>query len=391
MTSPTAPIISSTGIAAPTFAQVYTYLQSQYAAIFGADALITPDTQDGQLLAVFAQAISDANSACVAVYNSFSPATAQGAGLSSNVQINGLSRMVPSFSTAPAVVSGTPGATITNGTSIDASQNVWALPPLVTIGAGGTTSTVVTCTAAGSVGLGVNALTINTPTFGWTAITNSAAAPGAPVESDAALRVRQGQSVSLPSQTIFEGIVASVANTVGVTRVRGYENNTSSGLALPGGVTLPANNLVFIVEGGLAANIFNAIFVKITPGIPTWNNGLGNNNSEIATDANGSTRLLNYQTAVENFISLVVNIHPLSGWAVTTETLIQAALAAYFAALPIGSNISYFGLVTTISLLGTPQQGTFEITGLTLLGSTTDQQQAYNAASQLGSLTFNLT
>ena len=61
---------------------------------YGSDAVLTPDSQDGQLLAVFAQAIYDNGQALIAIYNSFSPATAQGAGLSSLVKINGLARDV---------------------------------------------------------------------------------------------------------------------------------------------------------------------------------------------------------------------------------------------------------------------------------------------------------
>lgn len=381
MTSPTAPVISATGISAPTFAQIYSYLQGQYYAIFGSDALITPDTQDGQLLAVFAQAISDANAACVAVYNSFSPATAQGTGLSSNVQINGLSRLVPSFSTAQAVISGTPNTPIVNGQAVDSSNNVWALPGLVTIGPGGTVAVTVTCATAGAITLGVNSLQINTPTFGWTGITNAAAAVGAPAETDAALRVRQAVSVALPSVTVFEGIVASIQQVQGVTRVKGYENNASSGLALPGGVVLPANNLDFVVEGGLAAAVAQAIFLKITPGIPTWNAaGAANNVSTVVADANGSTRLVNFQTALEAALTVAVTVHPLAGWAASTIALIKSAVAAYLNVLPIGGNIAYFSMIPVISLPNTPQAGTFEVVSLTLNGAGVDVQLAFSSA-----------
>jgi hypothetical protein len=394
MASPTAPIISATGIFAPTYAVIYAYLQAQYLAIFGADALITPDTQDGQLLAVFAQAISDANSACVAVYNSFSPATAQGAGLSSNVQINGLSRLVPSSSTASAVVLGVPNVTIVNGQCIDPSGNIWTLPASVTIGLSGTVATTVTCLVAGATPLGANTLAINTPTYGWTGVTNSVATPGAPAETDAALRVRQNASVSLPSLTIFEGIVASIEQVTAVTRVRGIENNTSANLVLQGG-TIPPNNLDFIVEGGTSAAIFNAIFEKITPGIPTWNAGGVNNVSQVVTDTNGSTRLLNYQVPTDATISVNITLHALNGWNVTTESIIAAALVTYFYQLPIGANISYFGLINVIALLGTQYAGTFEVTALqiqknALAAVTADIQLNYNEAaiSTVGVITF---
>ena len=83
MTSPTAASITDTGITAPTFAEIYSYLVGQYQGIFGADIYITPDSQDGQFLAIIAAAINDSNAAAIAIYNSFSPATAQGQALSS--------------------------------------------------------------------------------------------------------------------------------------------------------------------------------------------------------------------------------------------------------------------------------------------------------------------
>jgi hypothetical protein len=398
MASPTAAVITATGISAPTYAQIYAYFQSQYLAIFGADALITPDTQDGQMLAVFAQAVSDSNAMAIAVYNSFSPATAQGTGLSSNVQINGLQRLIPSFSTAPAVLVGVANAVITNGNCTDANGNIWNLPASVQIGLNGTIAVTVTCATVGAIPLVANGLTIGTPTFGWTGVTNSVASVGSPVETDAELRVRQAASVALPSQTIFEGITAAIAQVAGVTRVMGYENNTPGPVTLLGATSqIPANSLDFIVEGGLSTAIMQAIFLKIAPGIPTWNGGGVNNISEVVTDSNGSTRTLNFQTRTGATMSVVLTLHQLSGWAAGTEALIQAALAAYFAALPIGSNISYFGLIpiaalqappvpTTTPYIAPPQASTFTIKAMTIQKNaltpvSADIQLNYNEAT----------
>lgn len=393
MASPTAAVISSAGISAPTYAQIYAYLQSQYLAIFGVDTLITPDTQDGQLLAVFANAINDANAVAVAVYNSFSPATAQGAGLSSNVQINGLQRLIPSFSTAPCVLVGAANATITNGSCTDPSGNVWNLPSLIAIGVSGSITTQVTCATAGAVPLSVNTLRINTPTFGWTGVTNSTASLGSPVETDAALRVRQQGSVALPSVTIFEGITAAIGQVPGVTRVKGYENNTSSGIALPVSGTLPANNLDFVVEGGSSVDIAQAIFEKITPGIPTWNaNGAANNIGAVVTDLAGSSKLINFQTALQISVPVVVTVHALNGWSAATIPLIQAAVQAFMATVAIGGKISYLtGVVPVASLPGTPQAGTFIVTALTLSGGTVDAQLGFSsAASGTSPVTVNV-
>ena len=74
------PQITSAGISGPSYTDYLAELQSQYWQIFGSDALITPDTQDGQMLAVFAQALYDTGQACIATYGQFSPQTARGRG-----------------------------------------------------------------------------------------------------------------------------------------------------------------------------------------------------------------------------------------------------------------------------------------------------------------------
>lgn len=388
--SPTAAIIGPNGISAPTYAQILAYLQAQYQAIFGADVYLGNDSQDGQLLAIFAQALSDANSACIAAYNSFSPATAQGTGLSSNVQINGLTRLIPSFSTVPLTLTGVAGTVITNGQAIDTAGFVWALPTTTTIGGGGTATVTATCTTVGAVAAGIGTITgIQTPSYGWQTVTNGAAAsPGAPTETDAALRIRQAASTTLPSITIFEGIIAALENIVGVGRVRGYENNTPNPLILNSG-SIPANNLAFLVENGgaIQTSVFQALFDKGTPGIPTYIDPAfpSHNFSETVTDTNGSTRVINFMTPVLEGITVVVTVHPLTGWDVSTVVLIQNAIVLYFQKLPIGTNISYFAVIPVISTLGTspgatppPQIGTFSITSLTLNGGTNDVVLTYN-------------
>jgi hypothetical protein len=62
-TSPTSAWVDATGIHAPTFADVQDYLISQFQAIYGADIVVDPSTQDGQLIGVFALAIADTNAA----------------------------------------------------------------------------------------------------------------------------------------------------------------------------------------------------------------------------------------------------------------------------------------------------------------------------------------
>src|ERR1700749_1957290 len=204
MTSPVAATVSATGISAPNFAAVYAYLVAQFQSIYGADAYLGNDSADGQWIGVIAQAISDCNSAAIAVYNSFSPTTAQGNGLSSNVKLNGLTRITGSFSTVPVTCIGVAGTVINNGQAQDGNGHFWGLPGTVTIPNSGTITVSATCTTIGAITAGANTITsIATPILGWQTVNNaSAATAGNGVETDAQLRIRQANSVALPSQNV---------------------------------------------------------------------------------------------------------------------------------------------------------------------------------------------
>ena len=89
-----APTITGAGISVPTYADILSSLQASVRQIYGEDIYVEPDSMDGQLLAIMAQAIYDCGQTAVAVYNSFSPQTAFGAGLSSVVKINHLARAI---------------------------------------------------------------------------------------------------------------------------------------------------------------------------------------------------------------------------------------------------------------------------------------------------------
>src|SRR4051812_20061970 len=112
-------IIDEKGILTPSYEDWLAFLLDTYCSIYGTDIYVEPDSQDGQLLAIFAQFMFDMGNASVAVYNAFSPTTAQGAGLSSVVKVNGLTRRVASISTVDVTLVGQPGRTITNGLITD--------------------------------------------------------------------------------------------------------------------------------------------------------------------------------------------------------------------------------------------------------------------------------
>lgn len=378
----TAPTIDVNGISAPTYAEVLDYLQTQYRAIYGADIYLGNDSQDGQFLAIIASAINDSNAAAVAVYNSFSPATAQGNGLSSNVKINGISRLVASASTVDLLIVGQVGTVITNGIVSDANDNYsWLLPATVTIPLAGEIAVTATCAEVGAITAQSNTLTkIKTPTFGWQTVNNpSDAVPGNPVESDAELRVRQALSVAVPSQTIFEGIVGSVANVTGVTRIKGYENDTDTTDANG----IPAHSIAIIAEGGDAQTIFETIAEKKTPGTGTFGTL-----STTVIDAVNSVHIVRFSRPTILDIKVAMTIEPQAGYSASVLPFIKAAVLDFINALEIGESLIYSKIYVPANLSNSALGETYNITALTIaVGAgapgTANVVVAYNEAAQI--------
>ncbi|PRH17233.1 baseplate J/gp47 family protein [Burkholderia multivorans] len=358
-----APTIDANGITAPTYAYVLAYLQDQYRSIYGADTYLEPDSQDGQLLGVFAKAISDVNSVAIAIYRSFSPATAQDDALSSNVKINGIARKAASYSSADLVLVGQAGATITNGAAKDANGVQWLLPATVTIPPSGTITVTATCATIGDVS--ARAGTINqiaTPALGWQSVTNPAdAAEGAPVEKDAVLRQRQTVSTALPSLTVLDGIIGAVANVAGVTRYVAYENDTSATDANG----IPSHSISLVVEGGDATAIANAIAAKKTPGSGTYGT-----TAVIVTDIYGRPITIRFFRPVAAPIAATVTIKALTGYTSQTGQQIQQAVSDYINGVQIGGGLSgsveWGDALTAANSVGGGV--TFKLSGLTLTG-----------------------
>src|SRR5689334_19787022 len=117
---------------------------SQLQSIFGADIYIPADSMDGQLAAIEAQAIADTAAKAAEIFNSFSPAFAQGYALEANCKINGLTKAVATKSTVDVTIEGTTGTVINNGVVGDVNNNKWDLPATVTIPASGTITITAT-------------------------------------------------------------------------------------------------------------------------------------------------------------------------------------------------------------------------------------------------------
>lgn len=349
--------IDRDGIHLPDYATTLEDLQTQVRGLFGEDLYLEADSQEGQLVAIFALAQQDVYNLLAAVYNAFSPQTAQGVGLSRMVVINGIRRQAASYSTALVVCVGTAGTIINGGILEDTAGQKWDMPATVTIPTTGEITVTATAQDIGDVRAAAGEINkIATPCRGWQSVSNpQAATPGAAVETDATLRARQAVSTALPSLTVFEGTLGAIGNLDGVSRWRGYENDTNAADANG----LPPHSICLVVEGGDSDAIAEAVALKKTPGCYT----LGD--VEVMTrDAKGLPNVIRFYRPTAVRVRLRVTLSPLSGYLSTTGTAIKANLAAYINALAIGDDVLASRLLTPINAADASGARTFDVLGI---------------------------
>lgn len=347
--------VTPAGITSPPFSDIFTSLQASFQGIYGSDAYIDPDSQDGQLLAIFGKAVADVNDAVQKAFWSFSPATAFGGGLSSNVKINGIARGVPTNSQVTLRVSGVVGTTVTSGQASDAAGNRWNLPGTVVIPPAAFIDVTATADQQGAVPAAIGAVTqIVNPQLGWQSVTNTTAASlGAPVESDAALRRRQAVSTALPSQTVLSGTLGAILNLPGVTQARVYENDTNAADANG----QPANSIAAMVIGGVAADIANAIMVHKTPGAYTYGSTL----VALTDPANGMPYNIRFSVPTPVPLSVAITLKALTGYSTSVGDAVKAALVLYVNSLGIGKRSDIGRLYLPAQLYGGAGSELFEV------------------------------
>jgi uncharacterized phage protein gp47/JayE len=347
--------VDAAGLKYPDYPTVLEYLKNEYRAIYGADTYLEADSQDGQWVSILALSMYETMLVAAAVYNSFSPLTAQSDALSRNVKINGIARLIATRSQVDLRIVGQAGTIITNGQAEDTLGRKWRLPASVTIPVGGEITVTAVAVEFGSIAAAANTINkIATPTLGWQSVNNlSPAVEGDPVESDAELRRRQAVSTMIPSLSVMEGIVGAIASLQGVKRYRGYENDTND----TDDDNIPAHSIALVVEGGDTTSIAETIANKKTAGT-----GTHGTTSVVVNDQYGVPNTIKFFRPTPATISVEVSLTARTGYLSTTADQIKAAVAAYLNDLEIGDDIFITKLFVPANLSNLPVGDTFNVT-----------------------------
>ena len=241
-------------------------------SIYGSDINVSPNSPDGQMINIVAQAKLDELQFIQQVYASFDPDQAVGIALDQRCAINGVVRNTGTFTVTPITVVTTQSVTLRGldaapaapFTVADAAGNQYQL---VTTFSGGPATSVLSFQAAtlGPVTPTLNTITIiSTITLGVASVNNPYAPTtiGVSEEADVSLRVRRARSVALPSRGYFEGLYGGLIDLAGVTSVNLLENDT--GTTDANGI--PGHSIWAIVAGGTDAAVANVIYIKRNAG-----------------------------------------------------------------------------------------------------------------------------
>lgn len=326
------PYIDASGYHYPTYNDIRDDMIDHFRQIYGQDIYLGNDSQDYQMISIFALKIYDTFQAVELDYNNRSPKTAIGTALDALVKINGLSRKKASYSTVQVTLTGNPGTRIISGLVRDVNDVQWKLPYRVDIDTTGHATATATCAKIGAVGAPAGTVTgIVTPMKGWVSVTNKEQAVlGQPVETDEQLRARQTISVANPSQAIIESTKGAIAAVSGVTRYSVLENDTN----ITDSNGIPGHSISAIVEGGNDMDIAKAIYMRKSPGCGTY----GTTTVPVLNTENVSTNIKFFRPIYKK-VAVQVRVKKLTGYTKEVEAAIINYVKYYLQILAIGQSV----------------------------------------------------
>lgn len=344
------PYIDGTGMHIPLYQEIVDKLVEDMKQIFGDDIYLEADSQDYQQISIFARMIYDSYNLALLAYNNRTPKDAIGIGLDNIVALAGIQRKPAIASTVVLTITGVDGTKISNGEVSDDNGNYWELPDEVIIPSNGIIDVTATSKEKGNVFALPNTITnINTPVYGWLSVTNKqASSAGIDVENDFELRGRFSLSVLGPSSSIFESLQESLAAIPGVTRVRGYENDTSATSTgtvppnVPAGI--PSHTISFVVEGGNDVDVATELYMKKTPGCGTF----GTTTVKLQS-VTGNILAVNFYRPKYTNVKVKITIKQLDGYTSDYVDKMQEAISTYITEMSIAEAL-YNSVLISVAL-----------------------------------------
>lgn len=283
-------------------------------AIYGSNINVNPNSPDGQMINIVAQAKRDMEEFIQQVYDSFDPDQAVGVSLDRDCAYNGVFRNAGTYTLTNVTVVASQAVTLAGldtapnapFTVSDATGNLFWLISTYSFSGAGTQVLAFQAAVLGPVTPTTNTITtIVTITLGITSVNNPTAATsiGTAEESDAALRIRRANSVAISSKGYFASLYGALIDTTGVTSVNLIENDTAGTV---GGI--PSHSIWTIVAGGTDAAVGAVIYAKRNAGC-----GMKGSTTVDITQVDGSTFTVAFDRPTAEDLYIQLNMTAITG------------------------------------------------------------------------------
>lgn len=318
---------TSEGLTVSTLNELVSQLENDFRTIYGNDINLGQNSPDGQLLNIFAQGGIDLRELLLQLYNSFDPDSASGRVLDERCAINNVYRKGGTRTTVNITIV-TDRAVHLDGASEDFQSGYtiqdnagtkFVLSNSVDLPAGTNTDIEFQSQEIGAVETTPN--TITTPVtvvLGVVSVTNpTAGSTGVNEETDAQLKIRRRQSLSIGSTGYLNGLQASLSQLEGMVDVKVYENITDTTAD-----TIPPHSIWVVVDGGVAEDIADTIFKKRSAGC-----GMKGSQTYTIITPSGQNFVAKWDNKLTKALSIKFNIQK----TLSTATFDTNAIAQYMA------------------------------------------------------------
>lgn len=327
--------INANGLTTATQTELVNNFTAAFELIYGNDIDLDPDSPDGQMMMIFIQAVLDLEDLITQVYNMFDPDNAIGVILDQRVAINGIQRQAGTFTVV--------NITIATSQSVNLYGIDQTVQPVFTVSdnsgnqyelqvthtgfnpGGGGSSLVFQAVNPGALSPTPNTITVPvTIVLGVTSINNPTGATtvGINEETDAQLKVRRQQSVSLASQGYLPGLLAALKNITGMVAAFVYENNTDA----TNGDGVPSHSIWVITSGtALDADIAQVIYDKRNAGC-----GMFGTTSYVITQVDGSFFTVSWTKVSLETLYIKFNVGSINGTGIPNIAGIRSGLVTTF-------------------------------------------------------------
>lgn len=309
-------LFNENGLQTATAPELLQDLETAFRAIYGEDVLLDSSTPDGQWLNILVQKGVDVRGLLMQLYNSFNPDNTQGAVLDQRCALNNVFRKAGTFTTVDVTIVTDRELTLqglddqynnpeaTGFTIQDNEGNRFILVNTTELSVG-SNECRFRSEQLGQVIVAPHTLTVPvTIVLGVISVDNDTSGSlGEDEESDANLKIRRRQSVSIGSFGYLNGLQGALLQLDGVNDAKVYENYTSS----TDENETPGHCIWVVMDGGATDEIAQTIYSKKCPGT----NMRGNITYDITTPAQ-TTFTAKWDNVTDEDFYIKFNIKPIA-------------------------------------------------------------------------------